>query len=75
MVSVKPALPVVAEIGSTEVTRGSGGPIIKPALLETIPPSSTVTVPAPGEARRAFGTDAVSCIELTKVVGNANPFH
>jgi hypothetical protein len=75
IVSVKPPLPVIAELGFSEVMTGYGGPIVKLALLETSPPDSTVTVPVPGEAMRFAGTDAVNWVELTKAVANADPFH
>ena len=49
--------------------------MVKVALPDVTPFSTTVTYTVPGAAMRLAATCAVSCLELTKVVGNAVLFH
>jgi hypothetical protein len=49
---------------------------VKVSALEVIPPGfSAVMLALPCEAIRLAATVAVSCVELTKVVGRAELFH
>ena len=73
-VRVKAAPPAVAPLGlSEEIT---GPPlIVKVAPPDVTPFSTTVTVTVPGAAIRLAATCAVNCMEFTKVVVSAVPFH
>ena len=61
-VSVKAALPAVADAGLRLVMVGGGAMMVKGALLEA---PLTVTLAAPAVAIRLAGTAAASCEALT----------
>jgi hypothetical protein len=73
-VSVKPRPPAVADEGTKLLIIGPGL-IVKVAPEDVTPPLATVIVVVPAEAIRLAGTEAVNCVALTNVVGNAVPFH
>jgi hypothetical protein len=72
-VSVNAGPPAVAELGFKEAITG-GGLTLKAAAFEVIHPAVTVMDTAPGLARRAAGTAAVSFVPLTAVVASAVAF-
>lgn len=74
-VSVKAGPPAAAEIGLKFVMIGAGGSIGKLTKFDVTPPLYTVSEAIPWEAMRFAGTAAVSCVEFTKVVGNAELSH
>ena len=75
IVSVKPPLPTIDELGLSEVITGFGGPIVKLTPLEVIPPDSTLTVAVPADAIKFDGTEAVNWVTFAKLVATADPFH
>lgn len=76
MTMVKAAPPVVAELGLKLVTVGGGGAFTVNAVPVEAPLAVvTVRLAVPGEAIRLAGTDALTCVPLTKVVVNAVAFH
>jgi hypothetical protein len=72
-ISVRPAWPAVAVLGLSEVIVSAA--MVKVALFEVTPPSSTVTVALPAVAIREAVTVAVNSELLTKAVVNSVPFH
>jgi hypothetical protein len=48
--------------------------MVKVALADVTPPSTTVMVAFPAVMMKLAGTVAINCVELTKVVGNCEPF-
>jgi hypothetical protein len=73
-VSVKEGPPAAAELGLSEVITGPKA-MVKATLPDVTPFSTTVTYAVPGAAMRLAATCAVSCVALTKVVGNEVLFH
>jgi hypothetical protein len=74
-VSVKAAPPALAEFGLRPVIAGASDITEKLTLLDVTSPLDTVTVTIAAEAMRLADTDAVNCVELTKEVESAEPFH
>ena len=72
-VRVKAGPPSIAELGLSELITGAAA-MVKVALVDVIPFSTTVTVTVPGEAMRLAVTCAVNCVALTKVVVSEVPF-
>jgi hypothetical protein len=72
-VSVKAALPAVAEFGLREAIAGAAAMVSGDPLV-VIPAESTVTEAVPAVAIRVAGTRAVSWLALTKVVVRGVPF-
>jgi hypothetical protein len=55
---------------------GVGALMGKATVLEAAPPGlMTTTVAVPGAVIKPAGTEAINCVALTNVVGNAEPFH
>jgi hypothetical protein len=49
--------------------------MMKFAPEDVTPPEATVMVTVPGTVTKLAGTVAITCVALTKVVGNCDPFH
>jgi len=73
-VSVKEGPPAATELGLSEMITGPEE-MVKVAFPDVTPFSTTVTFTVPGSAMRLAATCAVSCVALTKVVGNELLFH
>jgi hypothetical protein len=76
-VSVKPALPAMAEVCDNDARVGAGLLIVNVVALEAPPPGgglNAVTEAVPASAMSPTGTVAVTCVMLTTVVASAAPF-
>jgi hypothetical protein len=77
-VSVRAGLPAEAEFGVTEVRAGVGSVAgvesVNGSELDAPIEFFTETPAVPGNAARAAGMEAVSCVALTNVVVCADPF-
>jgi len=62
-------LPAIASVGFSPVIVGGGGLTVKADGDETPAVLVTVTETVPALATRVAGTEAVSCVALTKTVG------
>lgn len=69
------APPAVAELGLKLVIVGSGGLMVNVAAAEVPPAVVTVTLAVPTVEIRLAGTEAVSSVELTRIVVSAVPPH
>jgi hypothetical protein len=81
-VSAKPGQPAGALVSESDEIAGTGllgkGLIVSVLADETPPPGAgleTVTLAMPATATSEAEMGAVSCVELTKVVGRLPPFH
>ena len=75
-VRLKPPLPGVIAVGlSDEIVGPLLAPILNGKELETSPLVVTVMLAAPAETIRLAGTEAVSCVEFTKLVVRGVPLN
>ena len=72
MVSVKTGPPATAKLGLSEVMTGE---MVKVALFEVTPLSTTVTAAVPAVAMRLPVTVAVNCVVPVEIMLSAVPFH
>lgn len=75
MVSVKAGPPAVAADGFNDLIAGPAFIVKSLAGWNVTPPEATVTSAVPGLAMSFAATEAVSLFGLTKLVGDADPFH
>jgi hypothetical protein len=77
-VSVKPAVPAIADVCDDPVNTGTALLTVNVAAEDAPPPGvalKSVTESVPAVARSASGTVAVTSVELTNAVASATPFH
>lgn len=72
----KPVLPATIVLGESDISEGAAGLMVKfNWLVDRKLPCTTSIAAVPAVAMSAAVIEAVSCVELTTVVGRTEPFH
>src|SRR5580698_5325949 len=74
-VSEKAGPPAITIDGFSELMTGAAPVVAKFTVFDVNPPKATVMAEVPDAAIRLAGTAASSCVALTYVVDNGEPFH